>query len=63
MIRRYYAYSAVTHAEKQRFCCGIVSIKSWFPKPVKAFQAATDAVMSSSGHSKDQIKIEYFARV
>lgn len=63
MIRRFYAYSAITQTDNPKFSCGIASTKSWLPEPLTAFQSVLDGAMSASGCPKNQVRVEYFARV
>lgn len=64
MIRRYYAYNATTYidAADLKFDCGIVSVKSWFPRPIQAFRDAMDSITSDRGCA-NKTRMEYFARV
>lgn len=65
MINRSYFYNSRAqigdHSYKSP--CGVVTVKSWFPKPVTAFKKALDAVMESTGIAQDRVVITKFYRV
>ena len=63
MIRRFYAYYSITQTDKPKFSCGIVSTKSWLPKPLQAKRQVLDSAMLAGGCTQDQKRVEYFARI
>lgn len=64
MIKRYYAYNITVDIEgEKKFICGILSYKSWLPKPNLAYKHAMEREVSSFGREITSARMEYFARV
>jgi hypothetical protein len=62
MIKRFYFYHATyNQLGSSKFACGIVTVKSWLPTPIKAY----DAIIENSTNKSDngKVNIECMNRV
>lgn len=46
-----------------QFICGIITVKSWLPDPVKAFESAYVRFTKETGSPKYECKIMQFNRI
>jgi hypothetical protein len=54
MIKRFYFYHArYNELGSNKFVCGIVTVKSWLPDPIKAY----DAIVENNANKSDDGKV------
>jgi hypothetical protein len=54
MIKRFYFYHATyNQLGSSKFVCGIITVRSWLPAPIKAL----DAIIESSVNKSDNGKV------
>lgn len=63
MIRRHYFYQADTQTENSKFVFGIISLRSWRPRPWDIILRAEADVVKATGCELRQVKIVSFNRV
>lgn len=63
MIKRYYFYHFTLQSKTPKFCCGVMTVASWFQNPSEAFRLASDHVQKLWGCDESAILCNTFNKV
>ena len=63
MIKRHYFYQIDSQTIESKFAWGIITIKSWFPRPWEATQRALRDFKVETGVTNREVKLITFNKV